>query len=169
MLGYNQDVNLKELPIYVELVERVDRGETFNIDFETKSMKVGKEYLIKNGEYDTSREVFDMAHREIYDLYVALHMLRKLYEHYKYSLPSERSDSKRRKYFKALPIEKIPDDKLLIAERRETAQARLEGFILCAVITNQFKWDENIMGKWFYQSEKDPDLVLLRSWVENNK
>ena len=168
MLKFSKDVNLKELPIYVELVARVDNGEPFNIDFEKRSMKVGKEYLIKNGEYNTSREVFDMAHKDIYDLYVALHMLRMLYKNYKYSLPSERSDSKRRKYFKALPVEKIPDDKLLIAERRETAQARLEGFILCAIITDQFKWDEDIMGKWFYQSEKDPDLVLLRSWVENN-
>lgn len=161
---------MKGLPIYVELVARVDNGEPFSIDFEKRNMKVGKEYLIKNGEYDKSREVFDMGHREIYSLYVALHMLRKLYENYKYSLPSERSDSKRKKYFKALPIESIPDDKLLIAERRETAQARLEGFILCAIITDQFKWDEEIMGgKWFYQSEKDPDLVLLRSWIENNK
>ena len=131
-------------------------------------MKVGKEYLIKNGEYDTSREVFDMGHREIYDLYSVLHMLRMLYQNYKYSLPSERSDSKRKKYFKALPIEEIPDDKLFIAERRESAQARLEGFILCAIITGQFKWDEEIMGKWFYQSENDPDLVILRSWIENN-
>ena len=162
--------NVKEVPIYVELVERVDNGEPFSIDFEKRNMKVGKEYLIKNGEYDKSREVFDMGHREIYSLPVALHMLRMLYKNYKYSLPSERSDSKRRKYFKALPIEEIPDNKLFIAEKRETAQARLEGFILCAVITDQIKWDEEIMGgKWFYQSEKDPDLVLLRSWIENNK
>jgi hypothetical protein len=169
MFGFSKDINLKELPIYVELVERVDSGETFSIDFEKRSMKVGKEYLIKNGEYDKSREVFDMGHREIYDLYSALHMIRMLYQNYKYSLPSERSDSKRKKYFKALPIEKIPDNELLITERRETAQARLEGFILCAVITDQLKWNEEIMGKWFYQSEKDPDLVLLRSWIENNK
>ena len=157
---------MKGLPIYVELITRVDNGESFSVDFEKRNMKVGKEYLIKNGEYDTSREVFDMGHREIYDLYVALHMVRMLYQHYKYSLPSERSDSKRKKYFKALPIKEIPDDKLLIAERRETAQARLEGFILCAIITNQFKWDEEIMGKWFYQSKNDPDLVILRSWIE---
>jgi hypothetical protein len=169
MLKFSKDVNLKELPIYVELVARVDNGEPFSIDFEKRSMKVGKEYLIKNGEYDTSREVFDMMHIDIYSLQVALHMLRELYKNYKYSLPSERSDSKRKKYFKALPIEQIPDDKLLIAGRRETMQAALEGFILCAIITDQLKWDEEIMGgKWFYQSEKDPDLVLLRSWIENN-
>lgn len=169
MFKFSNDVDLKELPIYIELVARVDNGETFNIDFEKRTMKVGKEYLIKDGEYDTSREVFDMMHKDIYSLQVALRMLRELYKRYKYSLPSERSDSKRKKYFKALPIEKIPDDKLLIAGKRETMQAALEGFVLCATITNQLKWDEDIMGKWFYQSEKDPDLVLLRSWIENNK
>ena len=131
-------------------------------------MKVGKEYLIKNGEYDTSREVFDMMHRDVYSLQVVLRIIRQFYKNYKYSLPSERSDSKRKKYFKALPIEKIPDNELLIAGRRETAQAVLEGFILCAIVTNQFKWDEEIMGKWFYQSKKAPDLVILRSWIENN-
>ena len=160
--------NFKEMPIYVELIARVDGGETFNVDFEKRTIRVGKEYLIKNGEFDTSREIFDLGHREIYSLQVALRMLRELYKNYKYSIPSERSDSKRRKYFKALPIENIPDDKLLVAERRETAQARLEGFILCAIITGQFKWDEKIMGKWFYQSENDPDLVVLKSWIENN-
>ena len=46
--------NVKEVPIYVELIERVDSGEPFSIDFEKRSMKVGKEYLIKNGEYDNS-------------------------------------------------------------------------------------------------------------------
>ena len=160
--------NFKTMPIYVELVSRVDSGEPFHIDFEKRNMKVGKEYLIKDGEYDTSRKVFDKSHENIYSVHVALRILEELYQNYKYSLPGERSDSKRRKYFKAFPIERIPDKKLFVVERRETAQARLEGFILCAILTDQFKWDEEFMGKWFYQSVIDPDLVILRSWVENN-
>ena len=153
------------MSIYSELIERVDNGETFYVDFEQKTIKVGKDYLVKNGEYDTSKELFGM---DIYDLYAALHMIRELYKNYKYSLPSERSDSKRRKYFKALPIEEITDEQLMCANRRETMQAALEGFILCAVLTEQLIWDEAIMGgKWFYQDKKDPDLVILRSWIEN--
>lgn len=156
------------MPIYLELVERVDNGETFRIDLEKRTMKVGNDYLIKNGEYDTTRDVFDMFHKDIYSLYVVLHIIRQLYKNYKHSLPSERSDSKRKKYFKALSIEELTDEQLMVAHKRETAQAALEGFILCAVITNQLTWDEEIMGgKWFYQSEKDPDLVILRSWIEN--
>ena len=154
------------MSIYSELIERVDNGEKFCIDFEKRNLKVGKEYLIKNGEYDKSKELFGI---EIYSLQVALHMIRDLYKNYKYSLPSERSDSKRRKYFKALTIDELPDDQLMIAGRRETAQAALEGFILCAVLTEQLIWDEEIMGgKWFYQSKTDPDLVILRSWIETN-
>lgn len=154
------------MSIYSELIERVDNGEKFCIDFEKRNLKVGKEYLIKNGEYDKSKELFGI---EIYSLQVALHMIRDLYKNYKYSLPSERSDSKRRKYFKALTIDELPDDQLMIAGRRETAQAALEGFILCAVLTGQLTWDEEIMGgKWFYQSKTDPDLVILRSWIETN-
>ena len=72
------------MSIYSELIERVDNGERFHIDFEKRNMRVGKEYLIKDGEYDTSKELFGI---EIYSLQVALHMIRELYKNYKYSLP----------------------------------------------------------------------------------
>ena len=55
----------------------------------------------------------------------------------------------------------------MIAERREIAQARIEGFVLCMVLEGQFIWDEEELGKWFYQSDRSPDLVILRSWIEN--
>jgi len=156
------------MSIYMELVERVKGGENFYVDFEKRTMKVGKDFLIKNGEYDSSRELFGALYDKPYSLYVALHTIRQLYNNYKYSLPSERSDSKRKKYFKALSIEELTDEQLIRAERREVAQAALEGYILCSIIANHLTWDEDIMkGKWFYQSESDPDLVILRSWIEN--
>lgn len=154
------------MSIYLELIERVSEGETFHINFEKRNMKVGNEYLIKEGEFDSERELFPSLY-EAYNLRVALHMIRELYKNYKYSLPSERSDSKRRKYFKALPMEEITDEQLMVAERREISQAALEGLVLCMIVSGQLVWDEEIMeGKWFYQSKSDPDLVLLRSWVE---
>ena len=91
-----------------------------------------------------------------------------LYENYKYSLPSERSDSKRRQYFKALPVDKLTDEQMATGERREVARAKLEGFILCMIVDGFFVWDEDELGKWFYQSKRDPDLVILRNWIENN-
>ena len=151
------------MSIYLELLERVSNGEPFNINFEKRNMKVGKDCLIKDGEFDESKELISGP----YDMRTILNMIEELYKSYKYSLPSERSDNKRRKYFKALPMEEITDAQLITAERREFSQAVLEGFVLCMIVSGQLVWDEHVMqGKWFYQSKSDPDLVLLRSWVE---
>ena len=158
------------MSILLELIERVDNGETFSIDFEKRTMKVGKDYLIKNGEYDSSRELFCALYEEPYSIQVALHMIRELYRNYKYSLPSERSDSKRKKYFKALPVDELTDEQLMNARKRETTQAELEGFVLCSIIAGHLVWDETVMGgNWFYQRPSDPDLVILRSWIEGRK
>ena len=127
------------MSIYSELIERVDNGERFHIDFEKRNMRVGKEYLIKDGEYDTSKELFGI---KIYSLQVALHMIRDLYKSYKHSLPSERSDSKRRKYFKALTIDELPDDQLMIAGRRETAQAAFWEYKDCG----KDRWHRDILS-----------------------
>lgn len=151
------------MTIYLELLERVCGGESFHIDFEKRNMKVGHDYLIKEGEFDESKGLI----RGSYDMQTILDKIGELYKEYKYSLPSERSDNKRRKYFKALPMEEITDEQLMTAERREFSRAVLEGFVLCMIVGGQLVWDEEIMnGKWFWQSNDDPDLVVLRSWVE---
>ena len=156
------------MSIYWELLERVESGETFYVDFEKRTIKVGKDYLIKNGEYGAEMSLFGKLYPDPYSLHVVLHMIRELYKNYKYSMPSERSDSKRKKYFKALSVDELTDEQLVRGQKRETAQAALEGFILCSIIAGHLVWDEDIMcGKWFYQSANDPDLVMLRSWVEN--
>lgn len=156
------------MAIYQELIERVDNGETFCVDFEKRTIKVGKEYLIKGNEAYTSVDMFGKLYDEPYSLNVVLHQINELYKNYKYSLPSERSDSKRKKYFKALSVDELTDEQLMYSQKRETSQAALEGFILCSIISGHLVWDEEVMqGKWFYQSKSDSDLVLLRSWIEN--
>lgn len=150
------------MTIYEELIERVSNGEAFYIDFEKRIMKIGKQKVIDCGEYDKERALIK------FDGYV-LKTIYELYRNYKYSLPSERSDSKRKKYFKALSVNELTDEEMATGERREVAKARLEGFILCMVLEGKFTWDEDNLGKWFYQSANDPDLVILRSWIENKK
>ena len=120
------------MTIYNELAERVSNGETFRIDFEKRDMKVGKKFLIKNGKYDTSKELF--AKNVLFPIDDILEMIHIKYHNYKYSLPSERSDKKKHTYFKALSINELTDEQLMHAERREVAQANLEGFILCMIL-----------------------------------
>ena len=151
------------MDIFLELVQRVDDGESFYIDFQKRTMKVGHDFLIKNGEYDHDRQLTKLTSMGIDKI---LSTIEELYHNYKYSLPSERSDSKRHKYFKALPIEQLDDFHLLYPVKREGVQARLEGFILCAILNGDFVWDEATMGKWFWLSKNDPDLVILRKWIE---
>lgn len=150
------------MTIYEELVQRVSDGESFYINFKNRAMKIGKKFIIADGVYDTERKPIECSCDDMQEM---LNKIEKLYECYKYSLPSERSDNKRRKYFKALSIEEIPDDKLMTAERREVARAKLEGFILCVVLSGKFKWAKE-MGSWFWVSKSDPDLVILRQFIE---
>ena len=152
------------MTIYDELVTRVSDGERFYVDFESQTIKVGKDKLVDNGEYDEDRTLYTNATMEMSDV---MAYVETLYENYKYSLPSERSDSKRKKYFKALSIEDIPDDKLMTMQKREIAQCELEAFILCMVLDGFFVW-EDISNGWFYQSTRDPDLVILKKWIESN-
>lgn len=151
------------MSIFLELVQRVEEGEPFHIDFEKRTMKVGKDYLIKEGEYDTDDNLIGFMNMEN-----ILRLIDELYFEYKYSLPSERSENKRRKYFKALPMEELDDCHLFNSTRREVAQCKLEGFILCMILNGSFVWDEEKMGKWFWQSKSDPDLVILKNWIKNN-
>lgn len=147
-----------------ELVSRVYNGEKFHIDFEKRDMKVGNEYLIKDGIYDTNKYILSTS-KEKRSLSSTLTVIEELYYDYKYSVPSERSESKRRKYFKALPVDQLTDEQLVDGELREIAQCVLEGDILIDILMGTLYWDEELMGKWFYQG-KDPDFILLKKWIE---
>lgn len=151
------------MTIYEELIQRVSEGETFHINFEKRTLKIGKKTIIHNGKkYDEDRVLYD---NEELTMVQILSYIEGFYENYKYSLPSERSCNKRKHYFKALPIDELTDTQLVLADRREIAQAALEGFVLCMILTGRFVWTEN-MGSWFWVSKKDPDLVILKGWIE---
>ena len=146
--------------IYNELLERVGQGERFSINFQSRSMKVGKDYLIKNGECETGRILYGRHPVSIKE------QIEILYRNFKYSCPSERSDSKRKGYFKALPYEELTDGQMIYGENRELAQAALEGYILCAILMGHLKWEDLTTEKWYWQSPSDKDLVILKQWIE---
>ena len=56
---------------------------------------------------------------------------------------------------------------MLFGIPRDKAQACLEFTVLYYAVTGVFDkyWDEWDMGKWFWQSEEDKDLVILKEWV----
>lgn len=150
------------MSIFLKGLERVKNGERFHVDFEQRTMKIGQDKVIENGEYDTAQVLYDERFNNPREL---LDKVRELYITYKFSLPSERSDKKRKKYFKAFPIDELTDEQLICGARREIAQYMLEAFILCAILNGDFTWDDEIHGKWFYQDKLEQDLVILKNWI----
>ena len=145
--------------IYQETIQAVADGANFKIDFQSRSLKVNGKYIIQDGKYEGELGMPN------YDTDELLSNVEELFYRYKHSVPSERSESKPRLYFRALPEKDLSDDAMLFGERRDKAQVELELYLLCQLL-NGFEWNPEKMGKWFWQSKVDKDLVILRSWVE---
>lgn len=139
---------------YSELLDKVSRGASFSIDFKKRTLKVsGKMYNISE---DTEVKVPSGAD--------VMTLATGLYEDYKQSIPSERSE-RCKSYFKALPYEEIDDEHMMYGMRRESARFTLEFFLLKMIATKVITWQSD-WGSWFWQSPADKDFVILREWVE---
>lgn len=134
--------------------EKVASGARFCVNFEKRTLRVdGK--LVDLDEIEVTEDEERSVMERIDALYLA----------YKHSVPSERSESHRRHYFKALPEKELSDEDMMYGEQRECARCKLELFVLFAVRSGNLKWNEQ-WGGWFYQSPCDKDLIILRSWIE---
>lgn len=147
--------------IYQEAIRAVEKGAKFAVHFRSRSLKLNGKYLIKDGRYEAELGVPLCSGEEF------LANVEELYYRYKHSVPSERSEGKSRRYFTALPERELNDQAILYGERRDKAQIELELYVLCQIL-NGFEWVPETMGKWFWQSKADKDLVILRQWVETD-
>lgn len=145
--------------IYQRAVQATQDGASFRINFQSRSLKLNGKYVIQNGKYEGELGVPCCGEDEF------LANVEELYRIYKHSVPSERSEGKSHRYFISLPERSLSDDAMLFGERRDKAQIELELYVLCQII-NGIKWNPEKMGKWFWQSSEDKDLVILRNWIE---
>ncbi len=143
--------------IYNESIKKVQSGAKFHIDFQKRSMKIDGKYVIKQGEYESELglQAFDSP----------LIIITQLFVRYQHSLPSERSDHKRRKYFNALPEHQLSDEDMLYGESREVAQIKLELYVLIMILNGSLKWDEFAKDKWFWQSPVAKELIVMKEWI----
>lgn len=130
-------------------------GAKFSVDFKTRSLKLNGEYIVKNGISTVIQENRYVPENFLYHV-------EDFYRLYKNSIPSERSESRNKRYFKALPEKDLLDEDMMYGMQREFAQAQLETYILCCLLEG-LSWDDS-WGKWFWQSSEDSDLILLRDW-----
>lgn len=83
--------------------------------------------------------------------------LESAYDSFKHSIPSEKT-MHRTSRFHALPESELSDDDMLYGVSREQAEMDLEKAL------QGFSIPEDA-GSWFWQSKKDKDLVVLKSWL----
>lgn len=145
--------------IYQKAVRAVEDGAKFTVDFRSRSLKLNGKYLIQDGLYEGELGVPRCGGEEFFV------NVEELYRRYKHSIPSERSESASRRYFAALPEKLLDDEAMLYGQRRDKAQIELELYVLCQIL-HGFVWHPETMGRWFWQSMTDKDLVILRQWVE---
>ena len=86
----------------------------------------------------------------------SIEALEAAYEVYKHSIPSERTMHRTARFY-ALPESELSDEDMLYGVPREQAERELEKALA------GFTMPEG--SGWFWQSENDPDLVVLRSWT----
>lgn len=163
-LSINQTfMNMKR--IIEDTGDLVFNGAKFYIDLEKRSLSVNGQYFIKDGKIQLKHADLGCWHKEDWPEEKLFWALELRYRDYKHSVPSERSESHRRSYFKALPEKELSDEDMLYGESREFARYELESFLLAMIMCGAFKWKEE-WGSWFWQSPKDPDFVILRKWIE---
>lgn len=152
----NMEKNIEN--VFASIVDEVAKGARFSVDFKKRVCRVnGKVVLCSDDRERVSSGV---------DSVESLLMLIEMYYcRYKRSVPSERSEHRGRSYFKALPERELSDHDMMYGEQREEARCRLELTVLIGLLDGTLAWQKE-WGNWFWQSDKDKDLVILREWVE---
>lgn len=140
--------------------EKVHNGSSFRIVFEKRSLLIDNKYIIKEGKYEGSLGIDTSI-----PIDSLLQNIEEYYRQYKHSVPSARSESKYKRYFRALPEYQLDEQDMLYGENRELAELRLELYVLTAIINEDLVWDEIAKDKWFWQSSVHPSLVILKQWI----
>lgn len=146
---------MEDFDIYHRAIEAVRNGATFKVDFKTKTLTINRTKVIDNGTFDGRFKCGEPK-----DIIANIERLYYLYQH---SLPSERSENKRKRYFRALPESELSDDDMMFGEYREVAQIALEMAVLCAAMGGEIArlFTDKM---WFWQSPNNPSLIILKQW-----
>jgi hypothetical protein len=132
-----------------------------HIDLKNKTLKVSKQLLIENGNIIQSKVIVADDAYECNELVSDCLDVNELYEQYKYSMPSERDSGNH--YFKALAPSLLTDEQLIYGMPRLEARVRLEAYVMLGSLAGLIKWEND--NHWFWQSSKDKDFVILKSWM----
>lgn len=138
--------------------EEVANGAKFSVNYQKRTCRVNGKLRISEADKENWRN-------DHIPIDITMKSIERSYQKYKHSVPSERSESHRHTYFKALPEKNLTDDDMIYGEQREVARCELELTVLIQIIKGNLTWQDE-WGSWFWQSPNDKDLVILRQWIE---
>lgn len=99
----------------------------------------------------------NVAHQKKGEMNIQIEDLEAAYAAYKHSIPSEKTMGRTPRFY-ALPESELSNDDMLYGIPREQAERELERAL------QGFTMPES--AGWFWQSQNDPDLIVLRSWLK---
>ena len=123
-----------------------------------RTSKAAYETLVRSLSHRESRVVTGSNGETDVQLPVCAETIEQLYDVYKHSIPSEKTMG-RVPRFKALPESELTDDDMFYGVPREQAEKDLEKALKGFAMPPD-------AGSWFWQSENDKDLVVLKSWTK---
>lgn len=134
---------------YNSFISMIENGYKFKIDLVNK-----KSFLKSRGKKSKWIEI------KVNDLVnpTSWEVVEELYSIYKRSVPTREKLNGNNPYFKAIDIEDLNEVDIINGEQRNVAQAMLELYIL----KSSLNIDDD---KWFWQSKKDKDLIVLKKWL----
>jgi arsenate reductase-like glutaredoxin family protein len=125
------------------------------VNFETQTVTKNRKLIIDHGKPINGFEIRNDP--------VTFEELEILYEKYKHSVPN--GVKYKKTYFKALNAENLSVEDLINGENRQSAKELLELTLLMGVLNHSLIWPDDT--KWFWQSEKDKDFVILKKWIKS--
>lgn len=140
------------MTLYEKLVDTAHNGGFYKIDLNKKYLRIGYEDYIVEGENLKNESLIEFdgnAYEEIERLYIQ----------FKRSVP----EYKCRSFFKADDVCELNMYELSFNINRHLAKAMLEGFVLLASLDGKIVWEDD--KHWFWQSQVDKDLVILKKWI----
>lgn len=136
-----------------------------HINLASKTLVVGRKTIIDNREVVQHKITVNGDSYEFDEFINEEHNLNELYRQYKTSIPGEKDGGHH--YFKALSASELTDAQLVLNMQRLEARVRLEAYILLASLNGilTWTWPDN----WYWQSQEDPDFVILKKYIEKGE
>lgn len=138
-------------------MHRAEEGERVRISLTSRSVHISDEAIDLSGNLGLAR----LSTEE------ALATIEEAFDVYRRSLSSVVEHGEGHRWFHAAPC---AESDILWGEDRVLARLRLELTVLFLILNGSLDPQSALFrGKWFWQSPRQPELIILTEWLQASK